>query len=336
MLKGVSMKSGTLTVSMFQREDAEGVGRLFREIYGDGYPAKIVYNPDQLIDAFEKMDQIPIVVKTPENRIVGYSSLYRVAPDRGVYEKGNGAVSADYRNAGVMGMIFRYVKGIIPKIDDMNMFFGEPVCNFVYIQKAAAATLPMVETALEIDLMPADAYEKEKSSPGRVSTLLMFMTVTPRPHNVYIPPVYAEQLGFIYKGLDDRRTVIKSGERVPVTSRTCIKTEVFEAPQVARMAIHEAGEDFRTIFAAEEESAVSRGVVVIQVWLKLSWPWIGEIVDTLKWRGYFLGGVLPQWFGDDGLLMQKLLVQPNWEGIHLFSDRANSILEFIRADWQFM
>lgn len=82
-----------LTVGIFRPEDTESVAELFTGIYGDSYPAGIVYNPDQLVRAFENRDQIPIVVRTPGNRIVGYSSLFRVAPDKRVYEKGNDAVA---------------------------------------------------------------------------------------------------------------------------------------------------------------------------------------------------------------------------------------------------
>jgi hypothetical protein len=47
-----------------------------------------------------------------------------------------------------------------------------------------------------------------------------------------------------------------------------------------------------------------------------------------------LGGVLPQWFDDDGLLMQKLLFNPDFESIQLYSDRALRIRELVKADWQ--
>jgi hypothetical protein len=333
-MKGVNMMREILTVGLFQPDDAEGVAKLFTEVYGDGYPTKIVYNPDQLIAAFENHDNIPIVVRTPDNRVVGYSSLFRAAPDKGVYEKGNGVVSPDFRNAGVMGMIFQYVKEVIPRIDDMNMFFGEPVCNHIYIQKAAAAALPVVETALEIDLMPAEAYEREKSASGRVSTLLMFMTITPRPHTVYMPHMYIDYFEHIYGGLDDRRILSQSKDDLPLLPQTRINTQLFSFAQVARVAIRDAGEDFEGVFLAEEGHVLSQNVEVIQVWLKLSWPWIGKIVGLLKDKGYFFGGILPQWFGEDGLLMQKILSQPNWEGIHLFSERAEKILEFVKADWQ--
>ena len=328
------MDKEALIVDTFRPEDAEGVGKLFTEVYGNGYPARIVYNPGQLISAFKNQDNIPIVVRTPKNRIVGYSSLFRAAPDKGVYEKGNGVVSPDFRNAGIMSMIFQYVKEVIPKIDDLNMFFGEPVCNHTYIQKAAATNLPMVDTALEIDLMPAEAYEKEKSASGRVSTLLMFMTITPRPHTVHVPSLYADYFEYVYGGLDDRRTLSPSTDDPPPLPQTHLDRQIFDFAQVARVAVLESGADFENAFAEEEKLILSKNVQVVQVWLKLSWPWIGAIVTALKEKGYFFGGILPQWFGDDGLLMQKILIEPNWDGINLYSERAQKILEFIKSDWQ--
>lgn len=328
------MNQENLIVDFFRPEDAEGVVTLFTEIYGEDYPAKIVYHPDQLIKAFENRDNIPIVVRTPDNRVVGYSSLFRAAPDKRVYEKGNGAVAMDFRNAGVMSMIFQYVKKMLPGLGDINVFFGEPVCNHIYIQKAALANLSFMETAIEIDLMPAAAYEKEKSASGRVSTLLMFITVVPKPHTIHIPKMYSEYFGYIYSGFDDVRVFCPSKDDFPPLQQTQISTQIFDAAQIARVTVLEAGSDLERVLASEEQRLLNQNVAVIQVWLKLSWPWIGKTVASLKNIGYSFGGVLPQWFGEDGLLMQKTVSQPNWEDIHLFSERAKKLLEFIKADWQ--
>lgn len=328
------MDAGALTISFFRPEDAEGVAKLFTEIYGDNYPAKIVYHPDQLIQAFKNLDNIPIVVRTPDDRIVGYSSLFRAAPNRGVYEKGNGAVAMDFRNAGVMGMIFKFVREMLPGLSDVEVLFGEPVCNHVYIQKAALANLPFRETAIEIDLMPSEAYKKENSASGRVSTLLMFITVAPKPHPVYLPGMYKEYLGHIYDGFDDARTFSPSTENLPQLRQTRLETRLYDFAKVARITVHEAGSDFETALFSEEEGILGRKIEVIQAALNLSWPWINEAVAILKNRGYFFGGLLPRWFGEDGLLMQKVLPQPNWDGVNLFSDRAKLILDFAKTDWQ--
>ena len=71
-----------------------------------------------------------------------------------------------------------------------------------------------METALEIALMPAEAYDKEKSSSGRVAALLIFRRYASKPHRVYIPAVYERQLRFIYEGLDDVREVCVGCEKL--------------------------------------------------------------------------------------------------------------------------
>jgi hypothetical protein len=77
----------------------------------------------------------------------------------------------------------------------------------------------------------------------------------------------------------------------------------------------------------------NKAIKVIQVWLKLGSPWVGAAVDALREQGYFLGGLLPRWFDDDGFLMQKLLCPPDWEGIRLHTDRAKILLNMAHEDW---
>jgi hypothetical protein len=103
---------------------------------------------------------------------------------------------------------------------------------------------------------------------------------------------------------------------------------------VARIAFHETGSDFAERLLHLESEALGAGSRVIQVWVKLTEPWVGKAVEILRADGFFLGGVLPQWFDDDGLLMQKLLFEPDFDSIQLYSDRAKRIRDFLKEDWK--
>ncbi|MCJ7784697.1 MAG: hypothetical protein MUP41_12255, partial [Desulfobacterales bacterium] len=214
---------------------------------------------------------------------------------------------------------------------EIEQVFGEPVCNHIFAQKGTAKA-GWITQAIEVDLMPSEAYDKEKSASGRVTALLDFKTLKPKPHTVYLPAVYEESMRFIYSGLDDDRDFVLSKDNLPSPIKTEIKTQVFDFAQVARLAVHDAGADFESAFDEQEKTARAKEVTVLQVWLKLSWPWVGQSVDVLRKRGYFLGGILPRWFDVDGMLMQKIIGEPNWEGIQLYSDRAKKILEMAKAD----
>ncbi len=46
-----------------------------------------------------------------------------------------------------------------------------------------------------------------------------------------------------------------------------------------------------------------------------------------------LGGLLPRWFDTDGLLMQKIIGEPCWDGMQIHFDRAKSLVDMVRTDW---
>lgn len=328
-----SMSGRDYNIGVFMPSDAAGVAQLFREVYGDGYPVKIVYNPEELVAAFENNEYIPVVARTQDDRIVGFSSLYRSAPHKGVYETGQFLVSPDYRDTPIFGMLSRFAVKAASTITGLEVLFAENVCNHTLTQRAGIL-FKHRETAMEIDLMPAEAYERDDTAPGRVSTVNMFRTFVSQPHIVHVPLVYEEPVRYIYDGFDDSRTLVSSTAGLPSGGPTEISTRVFDFAQLARATVHQVGTDFERALDAEEKRIAGTRCTVIQVWLNLSWPWIGAVVNILRGRGFFLGGILPRWFGEDGFLMQKVLHRPNWEGIHLYTDRAAHILRFIRDDWE--
>ncbi len=324
----------TYEFDFFRPEDAEGVSRLFRTVYGDSYPIKTFIEPKLLIEENAAGRTISSVARTPKGDIVGHAALFHSAPYERVCESGAGLVHPSYRGGkGIYSTLGLHVVEAAAKKYEIEQVFGEPVCNHIFAQKGTAKA-GWITQAIEVDLMPAEAYDREKSASGRVTALLDFRTLKPKPQAVHLPAVYEKSMRFIYSGLDDDRDFVLSQDELPSSIKTEIKTQVFDFAKVARLAVHEAGADFETVFDEREKTVKEKGGTVLQVWLKLSWPWIGRAVDVLRRRGYFLGGILPRWFDVDGMLMQKEIGQPNWEGIQLFSDRAKKILELVKTDWQ--
>ena len=321
-------------IDTFCPEDAPGVGRLFKEVYGEAYPAALVYDPIRLTEAFRKGDNIPLVARTVKGDVIGHGAYFHSGPNLRLYELGQGLVLPSYRKSGIIARLQEYALEEMAPSMELDVVMGETVCNHPYTQKSLALS-HLVAMALEVDLMPAEAYAKEQSASGRVSTLLMFRTYHPKPHTVYVPQRYRDVFAFIYEGLDDKRTLSPSlTDGNPTGPHTAITTQIFDFARVARMSVHEGGKDFPSVFAAEESHALAKGMVVVQVWFKLSWPWVDSLVEYLRAKGYFFGGPLVQWFGDDGLLMQKIFGMPSWEEIQIHSDRGKKIMEYAKEDWE--
>lgn len=321
-------------VSRFRPEDAEGIVRLFLEVYGRHYPIQLFYDPHAIIKANEEGNYYSIVARSMSGDVIGVAHLFRSAPYPSIYESGVGMVHRDYRNLGVNLEILRFLnEDFVPTMDNIEETFGEPVCNHLIMQKTVNR-FKHVETAIQVALMPAEAYDKEKSAPGRVATLSAFRCYRPKPHRIFLPAAYEKELRAIYARLDDRRDISLSDAKVPVNLKSQAELTVFDFAQVARIAVLEVGTDFVEYFSGVEKDAISRKAVVLQTWLDLTKPWVGEAVEELRTMGYFFGGALPRWFDGDGILMQKLLCPPYFESIQLLSDFSKELLEVIRKDWQ--
>ncbi len=96
---------------------------------------------------------------------------------------------------------------------------GRPVCNHLTMQKAVVEFRHVV-TALEVALMPSEAYDKEKSAAGRVAALSAFRCYKPKLHTVYLPPAYEQELRFLYSELDDNRNILISDQSIPSSIRS--------------------------------------------------------------------------------------------------------------------
>jgi hypothetical protein len=323
----------TYEVGLFRREDAEGIVNLFKEVYGDEYPIRLFYDTDAITEANAKGDYYSITARTPEGKVIGVNHLFRSTPNDSLYEWGVGLVSREFRGEGVFNRTgVEITERLIPRLG-MDAVFGEAVCNHLHSQKMVARA-KFTDMALEVALMPAQTYTKEENSSGRVAALLQFRTYKPGPRKIFFPACYEEELRFLYSEFDDEREPAPSEEGIPADAETEASMKIFDFAGVARVTVPRAAAGFGERVDELERDAVAESVVVMEVWLKLTDPWVGAAVDILRKRGYFLGGALPRWFGGDGILMMKLYCEPGFDEIQLHSDRARRILEFVRSDWE--
>ncbi len=322
----------TVDVGVFRPDDADGISRLFRAVYGDEYPIKMVYDPEQLRAAFESGENVPVVARLSDGEVVGAVSLFRSTPNPGLYESGQGLVLPAHRGFGINKAMLRHLLEVVVPGLGIGAVFGESVCNHPYNQRTTAA-LGYVETGLEVDLMPHEAYSKA-GQPGRVSVLPQFRLYESRHQTVSVPAQYLDEFGFLYGGLADDRTILPSFPAALPEGTSEITSRSFDFARVARIAVTRVGADFGQAFAREEEECLFNGMLVIQAWLSLADISVAAAVEHLRGLGYFFGGLLVRWFGADAALMQRVITKPDWGGIVLHTDRARAIGDIVHRDWE--
>ena len=331
--KDASQGRDLFHIGDFRSEDAEGIVRLFQAVYGSHYPIRLFYDAAAVVKANEEQRYHSIVARAANGDVIGVTHLYNSAPYPALYEWGVGLVLNECRSMGVNQRLGEFVHNeFIPRHAHMEEIFGEPVCNHTHMQKHVSLC-GYVETGLEVALMPAEAYDQEKSASGRVATVTCFLCCRSKPQRVYLPVAYERELRTIYARLDDRRDLALSDADVPGSVESRIDLTVFDFAQVARIAVTEIGADFRERLLEKEKEAAAANVVVFQVWLDLTKPWVGEAAEELRKAGYFFGGMLPRWLDGDALLMQRLVCEPDFGDIKLYTDFSKELLAFVQKDW---
>lgn len=320
-------------IDLFRPENAAGVVSLFRTVYGEGYPIRAFVDPEELIRANAEKRIISSVARTPSGDIVGHNAMFRSPPCERIYESGAGLVHPLYRSGGIGVRAVAHGQELAAEAFGLEGLFGETVCHHTHMQKVVVG-LGWVTCGVEVDLMPAEAYSKEKCAGGRVSALVDFVCLKKTEKRVFIPDGCTDFMEMVYSDYPEIRHRTRSAEPLPAHRKTDLTTSVFEFARVARIIIRAAGSDLAEMLDAAQSGVLARGAAVVQVWADLSWPWIGKVVDVLHDRGYFCGGVLPRWFDHDGILMQKLAAAPAWENIRLYSDRSRQVLECVRSDYR--
>ncbi len=321
-------------VDRFTPDDARGIAHLFHAEYGSSYPVETYYYPERIIAENENGNIYSVVARTPRGDIIGHGALYRSSPHyQNLYEIGQCIILPDYRITFAAYKINMFAAETLTAITRPDGMFGEAVCHITATQKFSAL-VGMRNVAMEMDLMPAAAYEKSQSASGRVSCLIMFKSFSDRPHEVFIPERYRQAMEFVFSGVEITRTHTPSSGKLPGGRRSSLTKRFFKHAGVGRFNVVSAGEDFKTVVTALEMEGREQETLVFQFFLNLSEPWVGEAVEILREKGYFFGGCVPRWFDADGMLMQKILQPPSFDSPHLHSEKSRQLLELVRRDWQ--
>src|SRR5512136_1934594 len=198
----------------FEPADGPGVARLFYTVYGDGYPIDTYYIPERLTEENRRGNIRSVVTRTTGGHVISHVAFYRSSPPNpNLYEYGVGLTHPAYRPT----MAFYRATQLLMKLvgeNGIDAFFGEAVCNHVTTQKLCRHAQAL-ETAAEPALMPARAYEAERSAAGRVGCMVYFRVDRDRRRILYIPLPYPEELNFVLEGLGLARELAVSDVGIP-------------------------------------------------------------------------------------------------------------------------
>ncbi len=319
-------------VGVYQPADGPGVARLFYTVYGDGYPIDTFYIPERLTEENLAGRIRSVVARTDGGQVVSHIAFYRSSPPNpNLYEYGLGLTLPSYRRTLAFARCNQLLLSQVGT-GGIDAFYGEAVCNHIVTQKLTRMSKAL-ETALAPALMPAEAYEAEQSAAGRVSCILAFRIVKDNPRTLYFPACYGEALKSLAEGLCLDRRWIPGDDASADGCDGEIEVKRFDFAGAARCTISGSMENLGGRIRELERDLKRDNFALIQFFVDLGKPWSGKIVQQLRQEGFYLGGLLPLWFGDDGLLMQKNYTDPGFDAMQIYSERGRSLRDMVQADW---
>ncbi len=323
---------GTYSLHMMREGEAPGVVDLYRHTYGDLYPIKEMYDADYILDQQRQGFAYRVVVTDAAGQVVAHQGIFRL-PEvyKGLYENGHGMVHTECRNQGLSSATFNYISEVMAPGLEIEEQWGEAVCNHLMSQKGALDS-GFKETGLELDLMPAATYDTEKGRPGRVGVLVASNAYIEKAQEVFLPFQYKEILRRIYSNAGRERSLKTGGASLPEDQKTATRMTFFKGPGVLRVSVMTVGNDLDEHLHKIWDEYAGRDAYVLQAVISLQHPWSGAAVEVLNRQGFFFGALVPRWFDSDGLMLQRTLHEPDYEGLHLYSDFAHELLEYIRQD----
>ncbi len=315
-------------VGLFRPEDALGVALAYYETYGDAFPLEHVYDPAEIIRRNATDAQHTLVARTPKKDVTGLAGLFRSAPNPDVYEAGQLMVLKSYRKRKIGVRFSEEALDNLPRTLRIPVIFGESVCDHLPPQALFYAQ-GMSFTGLEAECMPPPPGAGEGGASRKRSLFLMFKIFQNAFRETHTPEAYRAFCEAIYAELALPRAESPSAA---LTGETASSQFFLQETGLLRLTVTRAGGDFDETVCAAEATAGDLGVV--QAFLDLGDAAAPRAVDALRDRGYFLGGLLPYWFGSDGLLMQKTGLEPDWNAIQVCCPKGAAMRDVIREDYE--
>ncbi|MCB9494908.1 MAG: hypothetical protein H6681_05655 [Desulfobacteraceae bacterium] len=316
-------------ITPFSPEYAKGIAELTYAVYNDSYPAKYWYDPEQLITLHEKGNIHSLLGINEKNEVVGCIAMYKSsAPYEKLKEAGMIMTEFSYRGARLISELASSMHDYFKNEDSIEGLYGESVCNHTITQKMSESSgfnVTAVETAL---VPPSDSMGKENRNSERIACVYSCSIKDNKDFiTVYMPEIYENILSEIYSSINLKRNLKKDVNK-PEETKTTSEIEEYPGPKVKRVNVSKAGTDFKTFI---EKSVINGEFEVVQVFISLSRPGVNDFCMELKKHGFYFGGIMPVWFGDDAILMQK--TPDHFNEIKIYSDMARKILNFSISDY---
>lgn len=310
-------------VRVIAPDDASALSELIERCYGDTYPKRVMYQPDELAKLLRSR-AYGGVVATAGADVVGHIGFARPAPAATVVEAGTTVVDPRARGKGVMGRL-ALALGAAVASEGVSGFIHFPTTAHPVMQRASLSAGGR-ETGVMLAYLPPETRDTALGAPqhGRLAVTVVYQPVLEAAaQDVHLPRRYES----LILGMADDLGLARSsaGPRRTPTAASRLSSTYDAGRGLLRISVERIG--------ADAAAAAAAAAALVHVDLPLNDPGIDHAVEMLRRSSFAFAAWLPGWAGHDVLRMQRVDSPSDVElSPTLASPEAGALLRMIRAE----
>jgi hypothetical protein len=313
------------TLRRFCSDDAAGVTRLVKRVYGDTYYPRDLYSPDEIVELNKAEKLVSVVALDSEGHVIGHYALER--PDLGaVAEASDAIVALEYRHHHLLEEMRPLLREEAKRLG-LTGLVGYAVTNHAFTQKAEDH-FGSHPCGVALGMWPRSFHNMPEPLTQRMSFVIYFDYVSPANHVVHVAAPHREMIARIYQQYGI------SYELCEVTARVETGDIVLEHEpevQTGTICVRRVGADTAaSLRQACENLCDGCGAKAITLELPLVQPETAEVCRAAEEAGFFFSGLGPAFAADgDALLMQFLAEDLDLSLIEIENPFAKELLAYV-------
>lgn len=333
-MAGQNTGASGFTIRRMTPADAEQLVSLVRKCYGDGYPNKILYRPQEIAAALEEGLMHSVVSLDASGNLIGHCALTFASLSAPIPEAGKMVVDPDSRGQHLSNRLAEHRKAVAIE-NDLLGYWSECVTNHPFSQHEIIDS-GGVETGAFIakDAPTWHMAGVNNVTDVRLSLMTYYIPLKAAPtRTIYLPGLYAEFAGGLAAGLGMDRNIAQEAPAVDV--HTVLSYTTNPVNQFAQIVVSVIGQDIGSRIAEAVDQLKREGIEVLHLDIPLADPNALLAIPALEAQGFFWAAWLPEFLASgDVLRLQKTDAPVNPDEIICARENGEKVKKHILAERQ--
>lgn len=321
-----------ITYRQLDEEDAIQLSRLAWLNYGYSYE-DYIYFPDELKKKLHHKAVISFGAWHNE-KLVGHVANKSYGGNPKFPEIGIAIVDPAYRKNNIFSILSRMAVSYLED-NHHDGFYVRAVTNHIISQREAVDNLATTATNILLCVFAEMSMKNLENSGFKMSAITYARLIKQHNRQIFLPERYRDLIMKIYKwsGVEVKEIVPSETKKIRQNKFSVLVAKDIKS---AFISFEEIGDGFEHIIRNQLKELATEGYPSIFLYLNLSNPEIGSIIEFLNGESFIFSGVQFNYFdSSDALVMQRIThIDIDFSNIKIYSEEGKLLLAEIEKEYR--